>query len=986
MGPVEGFVHPQAIVPRALQSEVVRSALLEQLAEGGRPCVAVIAPSGYGKTTLLAQYARSTARSVAWLTLAEGDVETGQLFQALQRAVHAFPTLQFSVDHVQAPAEFMARFLGELAKIEGSLDLVFDRAERITRLQGAWLGQLVEALPERHRLILAGYDLNGFPLARLVAAGQVQMLTHTQLRFTLEDTQTFVQLRAAPQDPAAVYDAVEGWPVGVALACADETAHVELDDLLQDVLDRLPAEVRGALPELALIDEWSENIGPELGLNLPDQWLRTLRQTGLPLTPLGRGLYRPHTLLADTLTAELRRDPVRARPVYQRMARRAAQQGNLTEAVQHAAAAADIAFLEASAQALFPRLRGRHEFALLCELTALHPASPPPWWQEYRAVAYIETGRVGEGEALLNGLEATSSLGPLGYAALSLQAARRGDFERQLQYADRGLSLEQSPLHQILLTQRASALISLQRPQEGLEVCQQMVEAAQQRGAALEEGTALHMQQYALMMLGRWDEQERALTRARSLFIASGRPSSVLQIDQQLIDIHLLYGRADEAAALLAEALPLAERNQPILLPTLLLAQAQLRLARGEFEDAAAALEEAQSHLQALDLPVLLPFVHFARFDLHSALGQTQQAHESFQLGVTTSTTSLLKNLYVPFYEGLDAFDRQDWTGARHALNRAAQDSAERSHQLRALALLAAVDQATQSSDPSHLNEAEARFNSLDATMICKADRHRLTDLVTALRTSRPEHPLARIEAQGDAPRTAQFKLLVDTRVRLSNNGHDIKLPLSKAAELLLWLQWFKSGTLAEILNALWDGSRDPKHHDYFRVVVRRLRATLREAAGLDLDPLPYVGGRYQLHADFALTSDLQDWLEQARNGSPENLLRVRADDLLSSIEAEWIEELRKSVRNEQHLMLGELEGTFASQNPSQAIEILRASVRVQADQPTFHLSLIQTLLRHRPQEAPAAFRGYAQMLETTYGEEPDPALRRAVERQAGGH
>lgn len=986
MGPIEAFVHPQAIVPRALQSEVVRSNLLEQLAEVGRPCVAVIAPSGYGKTTLLAQYARSTARSVAWLTLAESDVETGQLFQALRRAVHAFPELQLPVDDTQTPAEFMARFLGELAKMAGSLDLIFDRVERISRLQGVWLGQLVEALPERHRVILVGYDLNGFPLARLVAAGQVQMLTHTQLRFTLEDTQTFVQLREATQDPSAVYDAVEGWPVGVALACADESAHVELDDLLQDVLDRLPSEVRAALPELALIDEWSENTGPDIGLTLPDHWLRTLRQAGLPLTPLGRGLYRPHTLLVDTLTAELKRDPLRARPIYQRMARRAAQQGNLTEAVQHAAAAGDTALLQESAQILFPRLRARHEFALLSELTALHPASPPPWWQEYSAVARIETGQVTEGEGLLNELENASSLGPLGYAALSLQAARRGDFERQLQYADSGLTLEESPLHQILLTQRASALISLQRPQEGLEVCQQMVESAQQRGAALEEGNALHMQQYALMMLGRWDEQERALLRARELFLSSGRPSSVLQIDQQLIEIHLLYGRADEAAALLSEALPLAERSQPVLLPTLLLSQAQLLIARGEFGGAAAALEKSQAHLQALDLPVLLPFVHFARFDLYGASGQPEKAYESFQLGVTTSTTPLLKNLYVPFYEGLYAFDHQDWAGARTALGRAAQDGAERSHQLRALALLAAVDSATGTADLSRLTEARERFGNLDAVMICKADGHRLEGLVTALQATSPDHPLARIGARDAHLSVSGLKLLVDSRVRLSQNGHDVKLPLSKAAELLLWLQWFKRGTLAELLDALWDGSRDPKHHDYFRVVVRRLRATLREAVGTDIDPLPYVDGRYQLHPDLAITSDLQDWLEQARNGAPENLLRVRADDLLSSVEAEWVEELRKIIRNEQHLVLGELEGTFAGQNPEQAIVILRDSVRAQADQPTFHLSLIQTLLRHRPQEAPAAFRGYVQMLATVYGEEPDPALRQAIESQANTH
>lgn len=971
-------MHPQAIVPRALPNEVVRSGLLEQLAVTSGPCVAVIAPSGYGKTTLLAQYARSTARRVVWLTLAESDVETEQLFLALRRAFHMFPQIQQSLDGAQRPDEFMARLVRGLADL-GGIDVILDRAERVTRLQGAWLGHLVESLPDAHRLILAGYDLNGFPLARLVAAGQVQTLTHTQLRFTIEDTQTFMHLREAAQDPGVVHEAVEGWPVGVALACTDESTHVELDDLLHDVLDRLPAGIRRVLPELALLEEWSEDTGLSVGVSLPDHWLRTLRQAGLPLTPLGRGLFRPHTLLVDTLKAELNRDPLRARPMYRRLAEQAAAQGNLTDAVRHAAAAHEPELLEQAAQLLFPRLRARHEFALLAELTAVHPGVLPFWWQEYSAVAQIETGRVTEGEQLLNDLAAAAALGPLGYAAMSLQAARRGDFERQLQYANEGLSLPESAVHHILLTQRASALISLQRPLDGLEVCQQMVASAQQRGATLEEGNALHMQQYALMMLGRWEEQERALVRARALFVASGRPSSVLQIDQQLIGIHLLHGRVEEADALLQLALPLASRNQPVLLPTLLLSQAQLLMSRGEIEAAAIAIDAAQDRLQTLDLPVLLPFVHFARFDLQSTAGDHESAREAYELGVTTSTTPLLQNLYAPFYEGLWAFDRQDWPAAQAALGRAARDGAERIHQLRAEALLAAVDHAIGEPGAKQLELTRERFGALGAAVICSPDRHRLQPLIQSLGRSFPEHPLARIPIP-DTPASMELRLLVDTQVRLLHGEQPVKLPLSKSGELLLWLHWYGSGTLVAILDALWDGSRDPKHHDYFRVVVRRLRMTLRDLLGTDTDPLPYSGGKYQVHPDMTLSSNLKHWLLQAREGAPEALLAVRPEELLSAIEGEWVEEIRKTVRTEQHLILGDLEGRVASQDPARALTILTTAVRTQNDQPAFHLSLIHTLLRYQPHEAAAAYRGYAEMLDTLYGEAPDSALRRAVE------
>ncbi|UQN09438.1 LuxR family transcriptional regulator [Deinococcus sp. QL22] len=979
MGFPEASVHPQALVPRALQVEVVRSELLEQLAGADRPCVAVVAPSGYGKTTLLAQYARSTARSVAWLTLAESDVETGQLFLALQRALHAYPGLQIPLDNLPTPDRFLSDLVRRLSEMDGCLDLILDRAERVTRLQGSWLGQLVDALPEGHRLILAGYDLNGFPLARLVASGHVQLVTHTQLRFTLQDTETFLQLREASQDAAALQDALEGWPVGVALACVEDASPVELDDLLHDVLDRLPGDVRQALPELALMEEWSENMGLTLGLTLPANWLRTTRQAGLPLTPLGRGLYRPHTLLLDTLRTELERDPARALPLHLRLAEQAVQQGDLTRAVQHAAWAGDVALLEQSAQTLFPRLRGRHEFALLADLTALHPAPLPAWWQEYSAVAQIETGQVAAGLRLLEQLEQAGALGTLGYAALALQAARRGDFEQQLQQAERGLALPDSPVHQVLNMQRASALISLQRPEEGLEVSQQMVEEARRRGLPLDEANGLNTQQYALMMLRRWDEQEDALTRARALFAANGRASSVLQIDQQLLDIHLLHGRTAEAETLLRDALPAAERNQPVLMPTLLLAKARLLLARSDWSAAAEALDQAEARLQSLGLTVLLPFVHFTRFDLCTAQGDAPAASRAFDVGVTTSVTPLLRDLYLPFYEGARAFDTGDWPRARKALGRAAHESAERGHQLRATVLLAALEEATGQSGSRHLQAVAEQFGALDAALVCAADQPRLTALVTALQERQPDHPLARLGPLRVAHPPASFLVHAESQVRVTFEGQPVRLPLSKAGELLLWLLWYGSGTLPEILNALWDGSRDPRHHEYYRVVVRRLRATLRGLIGQDLDPVPHIQGRYSLHPNLVITSTLHQALQQARQGNPVAILQLRADELLADVESEWVEALREAVRREQHLVLGDLEGQLASRDPDRAVQILKDSLRHQTDQEAFHLSLIRTLLLHRPVEAPAAYQGYVHMLETAHGQTPDPAVRRAL-------
>ena len=61
-------------IPRLPRSLVQRQALVERLeAELDRDLTLVVAPVGYGKTTLVAAWAAQTALPVAWLTLNEND-------------------------------------------------------------------------------------------------------------------------------------------------------------------------------------------------------------------------------------------------------------------------------------------------------------------------------------------------------------------------------------------------------------------------------------------------------------------------------------------------------------------------------------------------------------------------------------------------------------------------------------------------------------------------------------------------------------------------------------------------------------------------------------------------------------------------------------------------------------------------------------------------------------------------------------------------
>ena len=67
-----------------------RSALLDRLRKGGSfPVLSVVAPAGYGKTTLLSQWAERNGQAFAWVSLDELDNDPKVLLTYVAEALDA---------------------------------------------------------------------------------------------------------------------------------------------------------------------------------------------------------------------------------------------------------------------------------------------------------------------------------------------------------------------------------------------------------------------------------------------------------------------------------------------------------------------------------------------------------------------------------------------------------------------------------------------------------------------------------------------------------------------------------------------------------------------------------------------------------------------------------------------------------------------------------------------------------------------------------
>jgi ATP/maltotriose-dependent transcriptional regulator MalT len=180
-------------VPLPRPNTIRRPDLIERLNKGTcRELTLIAAPAGFGKTTLVSEWAAVSERPVAWLSLDEGDSEPTHF---LAYVVAALQTIDASIGRgvlglLQSPQpppteSIVTALLNEVTTTSDSVTLVLDDYHVIdSRAIDAGLAFLLDHLPPRMRLVVSTRENPRLPLARLRARGQLTELRSGELRFT----------------------------------------------------------------------------------------------------------------------------------------------------------------------------------------------------------------------------------------------------------------------------------------------------------------------------------------------------------------------------------------------------------------------------------------------------------------------------------------------------------------------------------------------------------------------------------------------------------------------------------------------------------------------------------------------------------------------------------------------------------------------------------------------------------------------------------
>ncbi len=361
-------------IPPPRSKVVRRPRLIEKLDEDSqRKLILISAPAGFGKTTLVSEWVVGCERSVAWLSLDEGDNE---LTRFLTYLVTALQTIEANVGEgvlamLQSPqpttASILTALLNDIATIPDQFVLVLDDYHLIdAEPVDSALSFVLKHLPPQMLLVIATREDPSLPLARLRARSQLTELRVADLRFTPAEAAELLNqamgLSLSADNIAALEARTEGWVAGLQLAAISMQGHEDasrfiasftgshrfvMDYLVEEVLQQQPDSIQVFLLRTSILNRLC---GPlcDAVVQAPGtcgrETLAYLEQANLLLVPLDdqRQWYRYHHLFADVLQARLmQQQPDEIADLHLRASEWYVHNDLLSDAIHHAFAAED---------------------------------------------------------------------------------------------------------------------------------------------------------------------------------------------------------------------------------------------------------------------------------------------------------------------------------------------------------------------------------------------------------------------------------------------------------------------------------------------------------------------------------------------------------------------------------------------------------------------------------------------------------------------
>ncbi|NLG46261.1 hypothetical protein [Gordonia sp. (in: high G+C Gram-positive bacteria)] len=267
------------------------------------PTALIVAPSGYGKTSAVAEWAAQHSGPLLWVTLGRFDANAARIDGMIAQALRSLAELHRGTPlellrhldpNCSDPATAFDTASQALAELDEPVRLVIDNAH-IAReaLTLGLLGALMDAELPQLRVVVVGTSYAELALSRLAVTRPQAVVRAYDLAFNTDEIAEFLRQQGCALDPVVVYNDSRGWPIAVNLigVTGDEpTSDVgpSASAMESYLRDHVLASVPPDQAEFALATSVCDQMTPELAASVADtesagDLLERCFRTGMPI-------------------------------------------------------------------------------------------------------------------------------------------------------------------------------------------------------------------------------------------------------------------------------------------------------------------------------------------------------------------------------------------------------------------------------------------------------------------------------------------------------------------------------------------------------------------------------------------------------------------------------------------------------------------------------------------------------------------------------
>jgi len=344
------------ILAPAVPASFISRKHLFHLFETGLPGVTVVAaPAGYGKSSLVSQWAQGSQLPTVWLNVNAAD-STQSFFAHVLAAIRVkFP--DFGSDFENEPSANPLLNVKKLTQAAGDLKEAFnfvldngpaDSPEVTTVAQA-----LIDFLPNNVHLIIVRRVTPTTSLARYASLGNLSLITSQDLKFSDAEISKIAELNGLQQldnKSIKLIDRCEGWPAAVqmitrSIARGNQNSKFEIESgssplavLALETINSLNAENKSKISRLVLLSEFDlETAAIVLGEDFSESYINKLATDGLYMSVSSgpNRVYRFNDIVYEVLSHQEFGDPRENKKIHEKLASHFWERGDYGKALDH---------------------------------------------------------------------------------------------------------------------------------------------------------------------------------------------------------------------------------------------------------------------------------------------------------------------------------------------------------------------------------------------------------------------------------------------------------------------------------------------------------------------------------------------------------------------------------------------------------------------------------------------------------------------------